>query len=920
MGKRSWRVLQAGLGLLVGLGILEVGFHLRDHGAFPHLNIYQADEALGVRLRPMARTLIVFGGSPVTVAATNSAGFRSVEPGPEPPPKPDEVLFVGDSQTFGLGVNVEQSFVSRFGELAKRPVYNAGVPTWGPPEFAAVIDELGKRRHPRTIVYVVNFANDAFEVNHPNRERHVAWDGWAVRREFAPSHVSQFPGRDLLFRSSHVVFAWRKWWHSFGGSQLDERGTPSEGTFRDLVGLGVEQGKRTEADQLELKRRQSLYEMETTYAEELYRNAESRVRAIAWAALKLSGGGDGSTQSPGTVYLAADANPGDIVTPGYGEEGRPIYATAEYIRQAVGLRNKFEAELRARAQRAVDSDEAKQILSALSARDAERLKLEIVRSQPLEIVRRVSPLTHAVLDAKRRSDALGAEFVLLVIPLDVMVSEAEWPKHGSKRVDLSAASVLTDDLVQSARAASIVTLDATEFLKKTEPGAFLPGDIHLTPKGHVGVAQALVEALEQGTQPASSSGLRLVLKNGRSRVPPPETWRAMAGEIAVMNSGRCPITRKYREWLYITCYPRPDYPKDPTGVGLQVTAGGQGDAITTVLGGRMTLVAPIPRGEKLEALFTWSDGLSKRLVVDWDPQNVAPYLRMEPEKAQKAAPPAHPEWGDALCACHKSERHVADCHDLVAEADSDCMRSYLGQCAEVLACTEGNPLFAPKCESGAVNTGATSRCLKGEPTVLTSTQATAESTSPLVAADETALQSAAQKVVVAAQAFVGDGCRLGADAVELVSVIPFDRCPIDDSMVKAYLAALSEFDKLTHGVRIAPEAQTFVEKSGWFASWVKIALASHDTRGTSALYQDLALAFNAWQPKAQVFVDSPGMINSYFGLSGRPGNDYFRNLHGDGAKRKADFIASGKHLVWRRGPNGFEGPFLSINERVVIGI
>ena len=920
MGKRTARALQAGLGLLVGLGILEGGFRLRDQGAFPHLNIYQADEALGVRLRPLARTRIVFGGSPVTVAATDSAGFRSAEPGPAPPPKPDEVLFVGDSQTFGLGVDAAQSFVARFGELAKRPVYNAGVPTWGPPEFAAVIDELGKRRHPRTIVYVVNFANDAFEVNHPNRERHVAWDGWAVRREFGPSNVTQFPGRELLFRSSHLVLAWRKWWHSFGGSQLDERGTPSEGTFHDLVGFGMEQGKRANEARLEVERRQALYEMEATYAEELYRNAESRVRAIAWAALKLGAGGGESSQSPGTVYLAADANPGDIVTPGYGEEGRPIYATAEYIRQAVGLRNKFEADLRALAQRAMDSDEAKQILSALSARDAERLKLEIVRSQPLEMVRHASPLMQAVLDAKRRADTLGAQFVLLVLPLDVMVSDAEWSKHGTKRVDLAAASVLTDDLLQSARAASIIALDATEVLKKTEPGAFLPGDIHLTPKGHAAVAQALLDVLQQGKQPAASSGVRLVLKSGRSRVPPPETWRTMTGEIAVMNSGRCPVTRKYREWIYITCYPRSDYPKDPTGVGLEVTAGGQGDAITTVLGGRMTLVAPIPRGEKLEALFTWSDGLTKRLVVDWDPQNSAPYLRMEPEKERKAEPPSHPEWYDALCACHKSERQVTDCHGLVAQADPDCMRSYVGQCAPVLGCAEGNPLFAPKCEAGALNTGATSRCVKGGSTAPVSREATAKASPPLVAADEAALQRAAQKVIVAAQAFVGDGCRLGADAVELVSVIPFDRCPTDDTMVKAYIAALNEFEKLTTGVKLAPVAQTFAEKSGWFASWVKLALASHDTRGTSALYQDLALAFNAWQPQAKVFVDSPGMIDSYFGVSGRPGNDYFRNLRGDGAKRKAAFVASGKHLVWRRGPNGFEGPFLSTNERVVLGI
>ena len=98
-----------------------------------------------------------------------------------------------------------------------------------------------------------------------------------------------------------------------------------------------------------------------------------------------------------------------------------------------------------------------------------------------------------------------------------------------------------------------------------------------------------------------------------------------------------------------------------------------------------------------------------------------------------------------------------------------------------------------------------------------------------------------------------------------------------------------------------------------------IRLVSHYTRGASALYQELAFSFNAWQPKNAVFIDSPRMLNLYFGLSGLPQLDYFRNLRHDGAKRKAEFVASGQHLIWRRGPNGFEGPFLSLDERIIGG-
>ncbi|MFZ5892037.1 MAG: alginate O-acetyltransferase AlgX-related protein [Myxococcota bacterium] len=914
-GHRIGQVLRVALALIVGVAILEIVFRWRDNGAFPHLNVYQADAALGVRLRPLASARVAFGGSGTTLVATNSAGFRSREPGAEPVPREGEVLFVGDSQAFGLGVDFEQTFASRFGELSKRPVYNAGVPTWGPPEFLAAIDELGKRRHPRTIVYVVNFANDPFEANRPNRERHVAWDGWAVRKELAPNRVTWFPGRELLFRSSHLVFAWRKWWHRLGPAQLDERGTPSEGTFADLLDLGRTQASQRAAERAELERQSGQYEAHTTYAEESYRNAEARVRALVWEELKL-GAGSEQPGSAGSVYLAADANPGDIVTPGYGEEGRPVFATAEYIRQAVELRNKFEATLRERAEKVMQSERAKEVLAALSTRDAERLKLQVVREQPLEVVRQASPLARAVLEAKRHSDALGAQFVLLVLPLDVMVSDAEWRKHGARRVDLQPARVLVQDLIESARRASVIAVDAGEALKQAEPGAFLPGDIHLTPKGHSAVARALHTALNDATHRRESAFTGLELPKGRSRVPPPETWKALAGEIAVMNSGRCPITKKYREWLYVSCFPKSE--RDPSGLGLQVLSE-QADAITSLIDGRMILVAPIPRGERLEVLFSWSDGLSKRLIVDWDARGAAPDLRMELEKTRTARAPDHPDLMKALCNCHQNERQRANCHDLIAQPDPDCFRSYSGQCKELLACAEGNPLFPPRCLAGSFNAGATSRCVKGERPARSQTSAEAAASSRAELADEPNVKSAGRELITRAQAFVGERCVLGRDEVEIISVIPFDKCPIDAEMVAAYEKALEGFRVAIRGKASSPAARTFAEKADWFEHWVKLALASGSTRGTAALYQDLALAFNAWQPDQRVFVDSPRMIKLYFGTSGVVGTDYFRNLKHDGAKREAEFIASGRHLIWRRGPNGFEGPFTSFDERVVIG-
>src|SRR5262249_16623449 len=106
--------------------------------------------------------------------------------------------------------------------------------TYGPLEFERVIADLLEKRKPKRVVYVVNFANDLFEAERPNTERHAVWDGWAVRRETAPARVTSFPGRELLFRKSHAFFALRKWWYRQGGP-TEAFSVSSEGTYRDIA-------------------------------------------------------------------------------------------------------------------------------------------------------------------------------------------------------------------------------------------------------------------------------------------------------------------------------------------------------------------------------------------------------------------------------------------------------------------------------------------------------------------------------------------------------------------------------------------------------------------------------------------------------------------------------------------------------------
>ena len=110
------------------------------------------------------------------------------------------------------------------------------------------VDELLAARKFATVVVVLNFVNDPFELDRPNRERHAVWDGWAVRKETEPASLTEFPGRRWLFSRSHAVYALRRWLHARGTASAPEAddlgfgiddaidpGTPSEGGLHDLV-------------------------------------------------------------------------------------------------------------------------------------------------------------------------------------------------------------------------------------------------------------------------------------------------------------------------------------------------------------------------------------------------------------------------------------------------------------------------------------------------------------------------------------------------------------------------------------------------------------------------------------------------------------------------------------------------------------
>ena len=118
-------MLKVLVGLSLGLLLAEGAFRVRDDGAFPHLNLYRVDDALGVRLQPDASMKLRVANNPVTTVEINSQGYRSPE---WPAPADGEVLVVGDSQVFGLGVEANETFTAKLAELLKVPALNAACP------------------------------------------------------------------------------------------------------------------------------------------------------------------------------------------------------------------------------------------------------------------------------------------------------------------------------------------------------------------------------------------------------------------------------------------------------------------------------------------------------------------------------------------------------------------------------------------------------------------------------------------------------------------------------------------------------------------------------------------------------------------------------------------------------------------------
>ncbi|MBL8915855.1 MAG: hypothetical protein JNM17_34470 [Archangium sp.] len=670
------RLTHIAVGLVLGLVLAEALFWLRDGGAFAHVNFYVPDAQLAVRLEPNVTQRLQLGKNPLTTAHTNSLGFRG---GEWPATTGEDVIVVGDSQVFGLGVEDGETFSALLGDELKRPVLNAGVPTYGPQEYLATAAEVLKTRQAKQVLVVINVSNDFFELERPNITRHAVWDGWAVRKETAPTEEpTQFPLRHWLMSRSHAVYAARRLLASSGPVDAVE----SEGAWKDLVELRPGVGGAVDS--------RSLDKASEVLREPLPINAQS-----AFAPRERPVWGQGPLRGVDLERVVA-GHPGDIVYSGQFEMARGVKLTAELIKLAAeqlpeARREVEELKKAAERNRLAEDAQFKQQLERATAEkqaaraDVQRLRWSFAATSALPAP--MQKLKGLLLDFQKRH---GVEVTLVVLPLDVQVSSAEWTKYDAPELDMKGTLRLNRLLVESARDDGLRAVDLLEALQAAEPGAFLDGDLHMTAKGHRAVATALARALRG---------------EDRLSLPSPREWDA-APLLAMTNApGGCEA-RVARGWMRVFC--RGAMGATPLSVALV-----EGDARDVSLSG--------PHQKAAAALMPLEPAQRYALHFDFAPS--PNYPNVWAMEVRVEGPPTAPlKWTTAepidtdLNRYDELDRYATCGRALLADpvegvwgdTTLSCLQSYPEECVELLACAQGHPDVRPKCANGA---GRSGKCL-----------------------------------------------------------------------------------------------------------------------------------------------------------------------------------------------------------------
>lgn len=157
-GTRTWVLRLVLLLVSLGLGVLAAEIALRPSSAGGPRRVESSDTSrydrlLGWSLLPGAQTRMRSPGEFDIAVRINAQGFRADrEYSPAPPPGVERIVAVGDSFTFGNGVEVHQTFPSLLERRLAAEAINLGVPGYGVDQQLLMLESRGLGFQPDVVL------------------------------------------------------------------------------------------------------------------------------------------------------------------------------------------------------------------------------------------------------------------------------------------------------------------------------------------------------------------------------------------------------------------------------------------------------------------------------------------------------------------------------------------------------------------------------------------------------------------------------------------------------------------------------------------------------------------------------------------------------------------------------------------------
>ena len=163
MGSRLKRLLVPALLIVastaVGLSLAEAALRTAlEPGDFIHPEVLD-DPVLGVLIKPHE-------------TSHDALGFRN-----EKPPPKGAVIALGDSQTYGMSAPRNGSWPAQLGALLGEPVYNMGMPGFGPLQYLEIARSKARELQPKVLVAGLYLGNDFMDAYYVAQDR-PHWHAW----------------------------------------------------------------------------------------------------------------------------------------------------------------------------------------------------------------------------------------------------------------------------------------------------------------------------------------------------------------------------------------------------------------------------------------------------------------------------------------------------------------------------------------------------------------------------------------------------------------------------------------------------------------------------------------------------------------------------------------------------------------------